>query len=105
VITPAFRIERLRADGPALPTGLPAAALTQAPDIEDEDEEVDEETAETVESDGQRQESEEERGRGRRRRKRRRRRDEEPVAPASASPIEVAEDGKNPASRFGAGNG
>jgi ribonuclease E len=79
--------------------------LTQAPDIEDEDEEVDEETAETVESDGQRQESEEERGRGRRRRKRRRRRDEEPVASASASPIEVAEDGKNAASRFGAGNG
>src|SRR5207244_12954385 len=71
----------------------------------DEGEEVDEETAETVESDGQRQESEEERGRGRRRRKRRRRRDEEPVASASASPIEVAEDGKNAASRFGAGNG
>ena len=83
---PAFRLERLRAYSPTLPAVLPAAPLTQAPDIEDEDEEVDEETAETLESDGQRQESEEERGRGRRRRKRRRRRDEEPVASASASP-------------------
>jgi ribonuclease E len=105
LIPPAFRLERLRAYGPTLPTVLPAAPLTQAPDIEDEDEEVDEEPAETVESDRQRQESEEERGRGRRRRKRRRRRDEEPVASASASPNELAEDGKNAASRIGAGNG
>jgi ribonuclease E len=105
LIPPAFRLERLRAYSPTLPVVLPAAPLTQAPDIEDEDEEVDEETAETLESDGQRQESEEERGRGRRRRKRRRRRDEEPVASAPASPTEVAEDGKNAASRFEAGNG
>jgi ribonuclease E len=104
LIPPAFRLERLRAYSPTLPSVLPAAPLTQAPDIEDEDEEVAEETAETVESDRQQQESEEERGRGRRRRKRRRRRDEEPVASASASPSEVAEDGKNAASRLGAGN-
>ena len=107
LIPPAFRLERLRAYSPTSPSVLPAAPLTQAPDIEDEDEdeEVVEETAETVESDRQQQESEEERGRGRRRRKRRRRRDEEPVASASASPSEVAEDGKNAASRLGAGNG
>jgi ribonuclease E len=105
LIPPAFRLERLRAYSTTLPTVLPAAPLTQAPDIEDEDEEVDEETAETLESNGQRQESEEERGRGRRRRKRRRRRDEEPVAAALASPTEVSEDGKTSASRFGAGNG
>jgi len=103
LIPPAFRLERLRAYSPTLPAVLPTVPLTQAPDIEDDDE-VDEEAAETFESEEHRQESEEERGRSRRRRKRRRRRDEEPVTSASASPTEVAEDGKNAASRFGAGN-
>src|SRR6202048_1389653 len=84
LIPPAFRLERLRAYNPTLPAALPAAPLTQAPDIESDDDEVDEEIAATVESDGQQEESEEERGRGRRRRKRRRRRDEEPVASPSA---------------------
>ena len=47
LIPPAFRLERLRAYSPTLPSVLPAAPLTQAPDIEDEDEdeEVVEETA------------------------------------------------------------
>jgi ribonuclease E len=105
LIPPAFRLERLRAYSPTLPTVLPAAPLTQAPDIEDEDEEVDEETAETLESDGQRQESDEEHGRSRRRRKRRRRRDEEPVASASASPTEVAEARKDAVSQSASENG
>jgi ribonuclease E len=100
LIPPAFRLERLRAYGPTLPSVLPAAPLTQTPDIEDDDEDVDEEIAETLESDAQQPEREEERGRSRRRRKRRRRRDEEPVAAASASPTEVAENGK-----AAAGNG
>jgi len=99
LIPPAFRLERLRAYSPILPTVLPAAPLTQAPDVEDEDEEVEEEIVETLGSDAQQQEREDERGRSRRRRKRRRRRDDEPVASASA-PIEAAEDGK-----AAAGNG
>ncbi len=106
LIPPAFRLERLRVYSPTLPAILPAAPLTQAPDIEGDGEDTDEETAETLESDEHRQESEEERGRSRRRRKRRRRRDEEPAASStSASPSEVAEDGNDAASRFGVGNG
>jgi ribonuclease E len=105
LIPPAFRLERLRAYSPTLPVVLPAAPLTQAPDIDGEDEDGDEEMLETLESDRQQQESEEERGRGRRRRKRRRRRDEEPMAPASASQSEVAEDGKTAASQSASGNG
>src|SRR5207248_10273061 len=42
LIPPAFRLERLRPYSPTLPAGLPAAPLTQAPDIEGDDEEVDE---------------------------------------------------------------
>src|SRR5205085_1827995 len=51
LIPPAFRLERLRAYSPILPTVLPAAPLTQAPDVEDEDEEVEEEIVETLGSD------------------------------------------------------
>src|SRR5262249_28669129 len=105
LIPPAFRLERLRAYGATLPSVLPAAPLTQAPDLDGDDEDADEELAETLETDRQQRESEEERGRGRRRRKRRRRRDEEPVAAASASPREVAEDAKSAASQSAFGNG
>jgi len=91
LIPPAFRLERLRAYGPAGATVLPTPPLTQAPHIEDEgvEEEI-ERGAEAAESDRPEQEGEEERGRSRHRRRRRRHRDEEPVS-ASAARSEVVE--------------
>jgi ribonuclease E len=91
LIPPAFRLERLRAYGPADATVLPTPPLTQAPHIEDEgvEDEI-ERGAEAAESDRAEQEGEEERGRSRRRRRRRRHRDEEPVS-ASAARSEVVE--------------
>jgi ribonuclease E len=92
LIPPAFRLERLRAYGPAEAMVLPTPPLTQAPHIEDEgvEDEI-ERGAEAAESDRPEQEGEEERGRSRRRRRRRRHRDEEPVS-ASAARSEVVEE-------------
>jgi ribonuclease E len=81
LIPPAFRLERLRAYGPAeAAVSLMTAPLTQAPDVVDE-EVVDEieQVAETAEFEQREQEGEEEQERGRRRRRRRRRRDVEPA--------------------------
>src|SRR5216683_1613991 len=113
LVPPAFRLERLRAYSPADPAVLPTAPLTQAPDIEGDDEEIDEEEAEILESGREsgresnrgEQESEEEPGRTRRRRKRRKRRDEEPAASLSASPTEVVEEAKDRADELAAESG
>ncbi len=79
LIPPAFRLERLRAYGPAEAAVSLTAPLTQAPDVVDEgvEDEI-EPVAEAEESDHREQEGKEEHERSRRRR-RRRRRDEEPV--------------------------
>jgi ribonuclease E len=92
LIPPAFRLERLRAYGPAEAAVSSTAPLTQAPHIEVEaiEDEIEQE-AETAESDRREQPDEEERGRSRRRRRRRRRRDEEPVS-AAAARLEVVEE-------------
>src|SRR6516165_623551 len=92
LIPPAFRLERLRAYGPAEAAVSSTAPLTQAPHIEVEaiEDEIEQE-AETAESDRLEQSDEEERGRSRRRRRRRRRRDEEPVS-AAAARSEVVEE-------------
>ena len=109
LVPPAFRLERLRAYSPADPAALPIAPLTQAPDFEGDDKELDEEEAETLESgrepDRREEESEEEPGRSRRRRKRRKRRDEEPAASPSASSTEVVEEAKDGADELAAESG
>ena len=89
LIPPAFRLERLRAYGPAEAAVSPAAPLTQAPDIKEEEEEAEiedevEEVPEPLEPEQREQEGEEERARSRRRRRRRRRRDDEPVSTGAA---------------------
>jgi ribonuclease E len=94
LIPPAFRVERLRAHGPAEAAVVATSPLTQAPDIDEEDAEDEiEERTETFSPDRQEQEpeGEEERGRSRRRRRRRRRRDEEPAS-APALRLEVGEE-------------
>jgi ribonuclease E len=89
LIPPAFRLERLRAYGPADAAVSPTPPLTQAPHIDEEEAEDEiEQAAETAESDLPEQQGEEERGRSRRRRRRRRRREEEPVS-ASAERSEA----------------
>src|SRR5499433_1906659 len=79
LIPPAFRLERLRAYGPAEAAVSLTAPLTQAPEVVDEgvEDEI-EQVAEAAESDRREHEGEEEHGRSRRRR-RRRRRDDEPA--------------------------
>jgi ribonuclease E len=91
LIPPAFRLERLRAYGPAEAAVSSTPPLTQAPHIEVEavEDEIEQE-ADSAESDRPEQPDEEERGRSRRRRRRRRRRDEEPVS-ASAARSEAVE--------------
>src|SRR5271155_2872800 len=89
LIPPAFRLERLRAYGPAEAAVSPEAPLTQAPDIKEEEAEIEdevEEVPEPLEPEQREQESEgeEERARSRRRRRRRRRRDDEPVSTGAA---------------------
>jgi ribonuclease E len=94
LIPPAFRLERLRAYGPAEAAVSPTPPLTQAPHIEEEEVEVEEEIeqpAEAEESDRPEQQGEEERARSRRRRRRRQRRDEESVT-ASAARSETVEE-------------
>ncbi len=78
LIPPAFRLERLRAYGPAEAAVSLTTPLTQAPDVEEEgaEDEIEQE-AEAAEPDRRGQEDEEEHGRSRRRR--RRRRDAEPA--------------------------
>ena len=97
LIPPAFRLERLRAYGPAEVAVSPTPPLTQAPRIEEEavEEAVEEEIeqgAEAAEFDRPEQDGEEERARSRRRRRRRRRRDEESVtaSPARSEMVEEA---------------
>jgi ribonuclease E len=92
LIPPAFRLERLRAYGPAEPAGAPIAPLTQAPEIEEQLDEVDED-AEAVDTQRQEQEGEEERGRSRRRRRRRRHRGEEAREAPTPLPEEAAAEG------------
>jgi ribonuclease E len=96
LVPPAFRLERLRAYGPAEAVS-PTPPLTQAPHIEQalhiEEEEIEHEVAqgaETAESDQPEQEGEDEPGRSRRRRRRRRRREDEPAFAVAALP-EVVE--------------
>src|SRR5271170_4855802 len=91
LITPAFRLERLRAYGPSeAPPPIPAP-LTQAPEVDEE--EPDDEADEAVDAGPQRpgRETDEERGRGRRRR-RRRRREDEPADRGPAPAVEASED-------------
>jgi ribonuclease E len=95
LVPPAFRLERLRSYEEAEPAVAPTAPLTQTPDIEEEEVEVEDATeqgAQASEPDRQEQESDEERARSRRRRRRRRRRDEEPVSasPARSEMVEEA---------------
>ena len=101
LIPPAFRLERLRAYGPAEVAVSSTPPLTQAPRIEEEaaeeavEEAVEEEIeqgAEAAEFDRPEQDGEEERARSRRRRRRRRRRDEESVtaSPARSEMVEEA---------------
>jgi ribonuclease E len=85
LIPPAFRLERLRACSPAEPAVAPIAPLTQAPEIEEAQDEVDED-AEAVHTQGQEEEGEEERGRSRRRRRRRRHRGEEALSTFRKAP-------------------
>jgi len=97
LIPPAFRLERLRAYGPAEAAVLAAAPLTQAPDIKEEEVEIEdevEEAPEPLESERREQEGEEERGRSRRRRRRRRRRDDEPASAGAAGSEAVEEAGE-----------
>jgi len=97
LIPPAFRLERLRAYGPAEAAVLPAAPLTQAPEIKEEEVEIEdevEEAPEPLESERREQEGEEERGRSRRRRRRRRRRDDEPASAGAAGSEAVEEAGE-----------
>jgi len=91
LIPPAFRLERLRAYGPAEPAGAPIAPLRQAPEIEEELDEVDED-AEAVDTQRQEQEGEEERGRSRRRRRRRRHRGEEALSTSREAPTPLPEE-------------
>jgi ribonuclease E len=100
LIPPAFRLERLRAFVPGEAAVLPTPPLTQAPALEDEDEETDE-ALETSEGE---QELDEERGRNRRRR-RRRRREEEPVSRPTASSEEAVEESGEDTKELVAGNG
>jgi ribonuclease E len=80
LIPPAFRLERLRAYNPAEPAVAPAAPLTQAPEMDEEADEVGDD-AESVHAERQEQEGEEEeRARSRRRRRRRRHRGDEAVS-------------------------
>jgi ribonuclease E len=80
LIPPAFRLERLRAYGPAEAAISLTAPLTQAPDVmDDEVEDEIEQAAEAPEPDRREKEGEEEQERSRRRRRRRRRRDAEPA--------------------------
>jgi ribonuclease E len=105
LIPPAFRLERLRAYGPAEAAVSLTAPLTQAPDVVDEEvEEEIEQVAEAGESDHQEQEGEEEHERIRRRRRRRRRRDEEPAA-ASAARSELVQEPTVPMGELAPGNG
>jgi ribonuclease E len=104
LIPPAFRLERLRAYGPAEAAVSLTAPLTQAPGgvdegVEDEIEQV----TEAEESDHREQEGEEEHERSRRRR-RRRRRDEEPAA-ASAPPSELVQAPTEATGELAPGNG
>jgi ribonuclease E len=85
LIPPAFRLERLRAYGPAEPAVAPAAPLTQTPDLGEEPDETGEEAG-AIEADRREQEADEERGRSRRRRRRRRRRGEEAVSTTGEAP-------------------
>ena len=85
LIPPAFRLERLRAYSPAEPAVAAAVPLTQAPEIEEEPDEIDE-VAEAVHAERQEQEGEEERARSRRRRRRRRHRGEEAVSTSREAP-------------------
>jgi ribonuclease E len=104
LIPPAFRLERLRAYGPAEAAVSLTAPLTQAPDglgegVEDEIEQV----TEAEEFDHREQEGEEEHERSRRRR-RRRRRDEEPAA-ASAQQSELVQEPTEATGELAPGNG
>jgi ribonuclease E len=85
LIPPAFRLERLRAYSPGEPAIASAVPLTQAPEIDEEPDEVDED-AEAVHPERQEQGSEEERARSRRRRRRRRHRGEEAVSASREAP-------------------
>jgi ribonuclease E len=85
LIPPAFRLERLRAYSPTEPAIAPAAPLTQAPEIEEEPDEIDED-AEAVHVERPEPEGEEERARSRRRRRRRRHRGEEVVSTSREAP-------------------
>jgi ribonuclease E len=89
LIPPAFRLERLRAYGPAETVASPTAPLTQTPILEEEEDEVEEAVAP---SDTE-HEDQEERGRGRRRRRRRRHPEEEAV-PRSAVPESETVEGR-----------
>jgi ribonuclease E len=84
LIPPTFRLERLRAYAPTEPTIAQTAPLTQAPEIEDESDEIDDE-AEAM--DRKEQDGDEERSRTRRRRRRRRRRDEEAASAAAEGSV------------------
>jgi len=108
LIPPAFRLERLRAYGPAEAAVSPTPPLTQAPRIEEEavEEAVEEEIeqgAEAAEFDRPEQDGEEERARSRRRR-RRRRRDEGSVT-ASAARSETVEEATEAAGELTATGG
>ena len=96
LIPPAFRLERLRAYGPAEPAVAPIAPLTQAPEIEEEPDEIEEEV-ETRQSERQDQEGDEERGRSRRRRRRRRRRDDESISAPAEPPSQAIEEAREEA--------
>jgi ribonuclease E len=105
LIPPAFRLERLRAYGPAEAAVSLIVPLTQAPDVVDEEVEDEiEQVAEAEESDHREQEGEEEHERSRRRRRRRRRRDEEPAA-ASAARSELVQEPTVPTGELAPGNG
>jgi ribonuclease E len=106
LIPPAFRLERLRAYGPAEAAVALTVPLTQAPDVVDEEVEDEiEQVAEAEESDHREQEGEEEHERSRRRRRRRRqRRDEEPAA-ASAARSELVQEPTVSTDELALGNG
>jgi len=95
LIPPAFRLERLRASGPAEAAAAPISPLTQAPLIEEEgvEDEI-QPAAETAQAERREPEGEEEGGRSRRRRRRRKRRDE--VVSVAARLEEAAEAGEAP---------
>ncbi len=81
LIPPAFRLERLRAYGPAEVAVSLATPLTQAPDVEEEgaEDEIEQETEAAEPDQRGREHEEEEEHAHRRRRRRRRRRDAEPA--------------------------